>query len=144
MVPVSLKQLKQKRCEVVCNSRLCELKKIEKAIREFSRVNKLGEDIQYRLLVAATEAVNNAMLHGNKMDERKKIFFSCCIYKSKIVVRVRDSGQGFDPHSLPDPTTKDNLLKEHGRGVFLIFALMDEVKFRRLKHGHVIEMALKI
>ncbi|HOV98788.1 MAG TPA: ATP-binding protein [Bacteroidota bacterium] len=144
MISSSPKQINQKRCEVVCNSRLCELKKIEKAIREFTRVNKLGEDIQYRLLVAATEAVNNAIIHGNKMDKRKKIHLSCCIYKTKIVVRVRDNGQGFDPRSIPDPTTEDNLLKEHGRGVFLIFALMDEVKFRKLKHGHVIEMALKI
>lgn len=119
------------------------MKKIESALKNFSHEQKLTDDEQYRVLVATTEAVHNAIVHGNKMDIRKQVLLTCFSNKNSITIRVRDYGSGFDPDALPDPTLKENLFKEHGRGVYLIRALMDEVRFKKLKEGIVIEMVLR-
>ncbi len=109
----------------------------------FAKKNHLSEDVEYKLLVATTEAVNNAIIHGNKLDPKKVVKIRCYSYKYKIVISVRDYGRGFDPATLPNPTDKANLLKEHGRGVFLIRALMDDVKFKKLNKGMSIRMTLR-
>ncbi|MCX7985039.1 MAG: ATP-binding protein [Bacteroidetes bacterium] len=136
-------QYQWKKCSLKFRSNLCEIKKVDCALKKFSKELRLTEDEQYKLLVAATEAVLNAIIHGNKSDERKEVGVTCYSFKRKIIVRVRDHGTGFDPTVLPDPTHRDNILKEHGRGVYLIRALMDEVRFKKLKTGLVVELVLK-
>lgn len=137
------KHKSNQKCVVICKSQLSELQRVERAIRKFAKENKLNKEDEYKLLVAATEAVNNAIVHGNKMNGNKIVRLSCCAYKKKIVIQVRDSGIGFDASNLPNPTERNNLLKEHGRGVFLVRALMDEVHFRKLKTGLLVSMALR-
>jgi len=67
-----------------------------------------------------------------------------CCGKHILTIRVKDEGRGFDPALLQDPRDEKNLLKENGRGVFLIRSLMDKVTFKTLKSGSVVEMKVKL
>jgi serine/threonine-protein kinase RsbW len=89
--------------------------------------------------VALSEALANAVVHGAKADPSKKIECDiACDKKRGMLIVVRDPGSGFDPASLPSPTKAENLYSQHGRGIYLINQLMDEVKF--LKNGAEIQM----
>ena len=83
----------------------------------------------FDLRLAAQEAVVNAVEHGNRGDERKKVYVRCHVNGDSLVVTVRDEGDGFDPGQVPDPTLPENILKEHGRGIFLMRNLCDEVRY---------------
>ena len=76
------------------------------------------------------EALRNAMLHGNKEHPQKKVYIETEITDKAITITVEDEGEGFDHSKVPDPTVGENLLKEGGRGVYLIRHLMDEVKYK--------------
>ncbi len=89
--------------------------------------------------LALTEALANAVVHGAKMDPSKQIECDItCDETHGVVIVVRDPGTGFDPSEVPDPLYGQNLLSNHGRGIYLINQLMDEVKF--LKNGTEIHM----
>ena len=80
--------------------------------------------------IAVREALANAVLHGNKLDARKKVYISCCIRPGNdLFIVIRDEGGGFDPSAVPDPTAVANVSLENGRGIFLMNAFMDDVHF---------------
>jgi serine/threonine-protein kinase RsbW len=82
--------------------------------------------------LALREALNNAMLHGNRSDARKLVHIRCCCESSKgVCIVVRDQGDGFDPNRVPDPLAVENLNSEHGRGIHLMKLAMDEISFER-------------
>lgn len=83
------------------------------------------------LLVAVTEAVNNAIAHGNRKDKAKRVHITCTATKRSVAVSVRDEGEGFNPSILPDPLHADNLLRDSGRGVFLMRQLVDSVTYNQ-------------
>jgi len=142
-----MSQLKNKsipqKFRLVCKSTTKDLCKVENLIRKISNKCKLDDGSTYRLLVASTEAVNNAITHGNKGDLKKEIIIDVVIYRRKVVLKVKDQGMGFDPAIIPDPRKEENLLKESGRGVFLIHSLMDDVKYLKTKTGMIVEMSMK-
>jgi serine/threonine-protein kinase RsbW len=81
---------------------------------------------------ALREALANAMIHGCHGDPAKKVQCTvACDEERSLVIVVRDPGMGFDPHSVPDPTHIQNLYASHGRGIYLINELMDDVRFER-------------
>ena len=93
----------------------------------------------FEVETALREALANAIVHGAKNDATKQI--SCwvaCDEERGIVIVVRDPGPGFDPGQVPDPLMSENLHSNHGRGIFLITRLMDEVRFE--KNGTEIHM----
>jgi serine/threonine-protein kinase RsbW len=81
------------------------------------------------MAIAVTEAVNNAIKHGNKADPKKKVRIHFELFDDSIVVKVADEGRGFDPDRLRDPLDPENILRESGRGIFILRALMDDVSF---------------
>jgi serine/threonine-protein kinase RsbW len=81
------------------------------------------------IAIALTEAVSNAMMHGNKHDETKKVTIEICEKPDKMVITILDEGGGFDPINVADPLLPENLLKESGRGIFILNSLMDGVNF---------------
>jgi len=85
--------------------------------------------------MAVREAAVNAVLHGNAHDPAKKVFLVCDHTAEALVITVTDQGNGLDPGCIPDPLAPENLLKGSGRGIFLIRAFMDEVKFRNTHPG---------
>jgi serine/threonine-protein kinase RsbW len=109
------------------------------------KVNKRAhlDEIQFnKALVSLTEAVNNAILHGNKSDPKKKVYLTCELSKERMILKVRDSGKGFNPEKLKNPLEDSNLLRESGRGIFLMRTLMDKVQYHFSKDGSEVEMVL--
>lgn len=87
------------------------------------------DDIYGNIMIAVTESVYNAIQHGNQCDAKKNVFLSLTLQDNTIVFHVKDEGHGFDYHSLPDPTSPENLDQPGGRGIFLMKHLSDEVRF---------------
>lgn len=102
----------------------------------------LDDDIYGNIMIAVTEAVNNAIKHGNKSDSKRNVALTLSLEDSLIKFRVMDEGSGFDYHNLPDPTAPENIEKPGGRGIFLMKHLSDEVEF--LDGGRVVELSFYI
>ncbi len=103
---------------------------------------QLSEDMYGNIMIAVTEAVNNAIKHGNSRDEKKTVHLSLFLENSTIRFMIKDEGNGFDYHNLPDPTLPENLEKPSGRGIFLMKHLADEVAFR--EGGRTVELVFYI
>jgi len=89
--------------------------------------------------LALQEALANAVVHGAKEDPSKTVeCLVACEQHRGVLIIVRDPGEGFDPKAIPACTMGENLYSNHGRGIFLINQLMDEVKFH--KNGTEIHM----
>jgi serine/threonine-protein kinase RsbW len=101
----------------------------EKLIDEACARYKVHESLYGNILIALTEAVNNAIHHGNGLDPAKRVTLAYSVENDKITFVVGDEGPGFDHENLPDPTDPQNIEKPHGRGVFLMRALSDAVEF---------------
>ncbi len=97
-----------------------------------------NEDIYGNIMVAVTESVNNAIVHGNHNDKEKNVHLEVELDDSTISFSVMDEGKGFDYENLPDPTSPENLDTPGGRGIYLIKHLADEVKFNN--NGKLIKM----
>ena len=92
--------------------------------------------------IALREALVNAVVHGNQGNPRKRVYVVCrCSMDGALSITVQDQGQGFDIHAMPDPTAPDNRLSAHGRGIYLMRAFMDEVRFE--EGGTVVHMRKK-
>ncbi len=90
----------------------------------------LSDDIYGNIMIAITESVNNAIIHGNASDKKKNVELRCAMEDNVVVFYVTDEGTGFDYNSLPDPTAPENIDKPGGRGIFLMKALCDELQFQ--------------
>jgi serine/threonine-protein kinase RsbW len=98
----------------------------------------LDEDSIHWVSVAVRESIANAIKHGNKNDQSKKVFVEFDVRAEgapALSIRVRDEGAGFDPDEIADPLAPENLLKGSGRGIFLIRSFMDEVVLQRAPEG---------
>ena len=116
---------------------------VEVIIDEIKSELEFKEDVYGNVMVAVTEAVNNAIIHGNKGDQSKKVFIDFEMKNQyRLIVKVRDEGPGFDPDSLPDPTAPENIENIGGRGVFLMQHLSDRLSFS--EDGREVEMIFNI
>lgn len=102
---------------------------VERLVEDVCDVFNVSEDNYGNILIAVTEAVNNAIYHGNKGNPAKHIKIGFESGDRNIRFSVADEGDGFDYDSLPDPTDPANIDKPHGRGVFLMKNLADKVEF---------------
>ena len=103
---------------------------VESFIDNVKEKYSLDDDIYGNIMIAVTESVNNAILHGNKSDNSKNVSLNLALENSQIKFTVSDQGVGFDFENLADPTLPENLDKPGGRGIFLMKNLSDEVNFR--------------
>lgn len=114
----------------------------EKLIDDVCNKFSVEEDYYGNILIAVTEAVNNAINHGNKQNPDKKVHMEFINRGDRLAFTVKDEGDGFDHEALPDPTDPENLEKISGRGVFLMNQLADEVEFS--ENGTKVEMKFKV
>lgn len=129
----------KKRLKIV--SRIDNLRVVEKEIDEISAEIGIKQDYYGKILVTTMEAVNNAIVHGNKCDETKSVEILIS-YKNRILkITVSDEGRGFIPKEIPDPTKPENIENFHGRGVFLMSKLADEIEFN--ERGNEVTMSFK-
>jgi serine/threonine-protein kinase RsbW len=108
---------------------------VEAAAEKMAAQAGLDEDEVFHVTMAVREAAVNAVLHGNEYDPQRKIEGAFENTGTDLIFIVADQGHGFDPGHLPDPLAPENLLRNSGRGIFLIRSLMDEVHFRQLHPG---------
>lgn len=108
---------------------------VEEFVNYFAKDLGLSDEQLSVLLLAVTEATTNAIIHANKCDINKLVKIHAHIENSKLIVKVKDEGKGFDPSKLPNPTEPENLLKDSGRGVFLMKVYMSEVKYNITPSG---------
>jgi anti-sigma regulatory factor (Ser/Thr protein kinase) len=121
---------------LVIPSRLEELAQVHALLEELGQRHGMDEDYVNSLLIAVIEAGTNAVQHGNMFADDKVVTFEVTVDPSDVRVRVDDVGNGFDPSRVLNPTEGEQLLNPHGRGLFLMRQLMDEVKFETgPKHG---------
>ncbi len=118
------------------------IRMIESFIDNAKEKFHLNDDIYGNIMIAVTEAVNNAIRHGNKGDSSKNVSLGLTLDEGMIKFRIEDEGKGFDFHNLPDPTAPENIEKPGGRGIFLMKHLADEVDFS--EHGKVVELSFYI
>lgn len=102
---------------------------VEQFIEELKEQLHINDDIYGNIMIAVTESVNNAIIHGNRSDHKKLVDLSMYIDDKKISFSIKDEGKGFNYNNLPDPTAPENLLQPGGRGIFIIKHLADEVEF---------------
>ena len=113
------------------------------------RMAGLDEDALHWVSVAVRECVVNAIKHGNRNDESKRVVVEFSPVPAEnpeeLVIRVEDEGEGFDPEEIADPLAPENILKSSGRGIFLIRSFMDDVQLQRgLHRGMEIRMVKKV
>ncbi len=111
------------------NSSISNIAKIEELIDKVCDTHHITEDYYGNILIALTEAVNNAIVHGNHLDSSKKVSLCYETKNNQVCFIVKDEGKGFDFTKIPDPTIPQNINKLNGRGVFLMRLLADEVVF---------------
>lgn len=114
-----------KKLQLKYNSERKVINDFEKILVNINKVFNLPEEKFINLQIAVSEALLNAIVHGNKENPIKKVHVSVEYNDSKMVISIKDEGTGFNIDSLPDPTKGENLFKEHGRGIFIIKSLVD-------------------
>lgn len=120
-----------RRLQLTLKSSMESVGQAEAAVVEFARKIGYSEPQLEQIGLAVIEAVANAILHGNRCDAKKKVRVKAARGKKGLEISVQDEGEGFDADALPDPLSPETLLKDSGRGVFLVRACMDEVAVRR-------------
>lgn len=107
-----------------------ELSRAESLVDKICQILSVNDDFYGNVLIAVTEAVNNAIKHGNKNDISKAVQIRVSDASDVFSIEIKDQGSGFDFDNLPDPTAPENLEKENGRGIFLMKSLADKVEFQ--------------
>lgn len=118
------------------------IRMIESFIDNSKEKFHLDEDLYGNIMIAVTEAVNNAIKHGCRANSEKSVSITLTLTENAIKFKIEDEGVGFDYHNLPDPTAPENLEKPSGRGIFLMKHLADEVDFN--DNGRVVELTFYI
>lgn len=90
---------------------------------------RLNRNLFNRIFLGISEVVSNAIIHGNRLNTDKNVFIQLTLNENEIVVVVKDEGDGFCIKEVEDPTCSGNLKKEHGRGIFLVRQIADEVEY---------------
>jgi len=115
---------------------------IESFIDNAKEKFNLNDDIYGNIMIAVTESVNNAIVHGNNNDKSKNVLITLLLDEQLLKFRIQDEGKGFNFHNLPDPTAPENISKPGGRGIFLMKHLSDEVHFT--EDGRIVELIFYI
>ncbi|NEU09122.1 ATP-binding protein [Flavihumibacter sp. R14] len=124
-------------------SKLESITTVENFIDNLSEKYNLSEETYANVLTCLSEAVINAIVHGNKQDDTKKVYINLEIVEHKrLIFTIADEGSGFDYNNLPDPTSPENLENYSGRGVFIIKKLADQCIFNTI--GNELELHFKI
>jgi len=130
------------RMDVNILSEISNIRKVETVIDEISTSYRIGSDAYGKILVATIEAVNNAIIHGNRTNNKKAVNVGFEVEGKDLIITVRDEGKGFNPETVPDPTAPENIENIHGRGVFLMKRLSDDISFNR--NGTMVKMKFNI
>jgi len=116
--------------------------KVESFLKKVNRSQHLDEIQFHKVMVSLTEAVNNAIVHGNRSNPLKKVLITCEVLPGWLLFMIDDQGKGFKPEAVGNPLKKENLMLESGRGIFLMRTLMDKVEFNGSRAGMQVRLWL--
>ena len=122
-------------------SHLTYLYDVERFIHSCLADAGFPESLSGSVVLSVCESVNNAISHGNGHDINKVVKIRVEYDKNWICIEIEDEGVGFDVHDVPDPTEVDNIKNEHGRGIFIIKNLADDVEFEN--NGSLVKIKFK-
>ncbi len=108
---------------------------VEEFVNYFCKDVNLPDEKLANIFLAVTEATTNAIIHANKCDTNKIVTIDAYVENSKLIIKIKDEGEGFEPGNIPDPTEPENLLKDSGRGIYLMKVYMDDMKYIRTSSG---------
>lgn len=130
----------QNHFRMIIDSDLKEIQRVEEFTEEL--VEKIGfsEEDKDSLAISITEMVGNAISHGNRQDKRKKVEINFYINKKGIRITIQDEGKGFNVDEVDNPLAPENLLKDSGRGIYIVRTLMDKVNYIHNKKGTLVEI----
>lgn len=116
---------------LVLDSKFEELNRLEPFVQMLKEWADFSEEDSNRIMLTLSEAVNNAIIHGNKENPDKQVQIKTRLNRSDQVLKisVEDEGEGFNPDEIPDPLKEENLLNEGGRGIYLIKQYADNTQF---------------
>ena len=118
------------------------------AIDEFilSKINclNLDEDTLNNLSLAVSEAISNAMVHGNQLDPNKNVIVTINISNDELTLSIKDEGEGFDPDSVPDPTMPENIMRDSGRGIHIMRSFIDKVLYNFSSEGTELKLIINL
>ena len=115
---------------------------LEALIEKIADKHSISEDTFANMMTCLNEIAINAIVHGNKLDESKKVIVNAEVEPKRVIWTVTDEGPGFDYDHLPDPTAVENLENLTGRGVFIVKQLADQCIFNST--GNEVELHFKI
>lgn len=124
------------------NSNYDEVEKLEDFLNALQEELDFDNEMYARLMLTVSEAVTNGIVHGNKLDESKKVHVRADVDGSYLYVVTEDDGDGFNPEDVPDPLAEENLLKPSGRGIFLMDEHADETIFS--EDGTILTLKFKL
>lgn len=111
------------------------LPELESFIQKILKQLRIEKDKRTGILLAVAEGSTNAMMHGNKWDKTKKIKVTVKLEPARITIKIKDEGKGFNPSDVPDPTAPENILKDSGRGLFIMNTYVDSVDYNFTPEG---------
>ena len=123
-------------------SEINNIRIVENTVDSITSTAGINQENYGKILIATLEAVNNAIIHGNKSNKLKYVKIEFLLEKNKIEIKVEDEGPGFKPDEVPDPTKPENIEAINGRGIFLMNKLADKIEFN--KKGNCVKMTFKI
>ncbi|HEX3385650.1 MAG TPA: ATP-binding protein [Mucilaginibacter sp.] len=115
---------------------------LEELIEKIADKHNISEDTFANMMTCLNEIAINAIIHGNKLDESKKVIVNAEVEPKRVIWTITDEGPGFDYDHLPDPTAVENLENLTGRGVFIVKQLADQCIFNST--GNEVELHFKI
>ncbi len=126
--------------KLVIPSQLNELQRVEQFTENITLKIGFSEEDRDSIAISITEIVSNAISHGNKRNKDKNVTIVYELFKDHLVITVQDEGGGFNVREINDPLDPKNLLKDSGRGIYIVRALMDDVKFKNNKTGTLVKI----
>jgi len=126
---------------ITINSDIEKLKVVETLVDTLSKKLGVSDEVYGKILISTVEAVNNAIIHGNRGDSNKMVTVNISADGNVLDITVTDEGDGFEYGNLPDPTDPKNIENLHGRGVFLMRRLADAIEYN--SSGNEVKMRFK-
>lgn len=119
-----------KKLSLEIESKRNNIKQVEELMLEANKACQLSEEAYGKMMIAVTEIAMNAIVHGNHEDTTKKVKVNVECADETITIIITDEGEGFEINDLPDPTTTENILDAHGRGIFIAKAMVEKFDYK--------------
>jgi serine/threonine-protein kinase RsbW len=111
------------------------LAEADKFLEEHLQAHGLDDDNIADLAISTTELINNAIIHGNKSNPEKIVTIEIEFFGDHLTISITDQGPGFKPENIPSPIADENLMKEAGRGIFIVRSLVDDLQIETAPQG---------